>query len=108
MYLSFFLPVAEGLKFMLEVEDDQDWLQSDTTEDDEDSTRWAGQPFFLFRVQWLCKRRTFIKGGSSYVVHGCVRYSCIYALRMSPALTEVLHNSTLNALTQSKYMYATE
>ena len=46
--LPFFPPVAEGLKFMLEVEDDEDWLQSDTTEDDEDSTRWAGQPFFFF------------------------------------------------------------
>ena len=54
VYLFFFVPVAEGLKFMLEVEDDQDWLQSDTTEDDEDSTRWAGQPFFSFHAQWPC------------------------------------------------------
>ena len=51
--LPFFPPVAEGLKFMLEVEDDEDWLQSDTTEDDEDSTRWAGQPFFFFfLIMW--------------------------------------------------------
>jgi len=35
-------PVAQGLKFMLEVEDDPDWLTSDNSEDDEENMRWVG------------------------------------------------------------------
>ena len=32
-------PVTQSLQFMLEVEDDSDWLNADTLEDDDDTTR---------------------------------------------------------------------
>ena len=32
--------VTQSLQFMLEVEDDEDWLVSDTAEEDDDNTRY--------------------------------------------------------------------
>ena len=33
--------VTQALQFMLQVEDDEEWLTSDNTEDDDDGTRWV-------------------------------------------------------------------
>ena len=36
-----FLAVTQGLQFMLEVEDDPDWLTADNTESDDDNSRYV-------------------------------------------------------------------
>ena len=33
--------VTQSLQFMLEVDDDEEWLTSDTAEDDDDNTRYT-------------------------------------------------------------------
>ena len=37
--LALTLTVTQSLQFMLEVEDDEDWLVSDTAEEEDDNTR---------------------------------------------------------------------
>ena len=48
--------MAQGLQFMLEVEDDPDWLTADTTDDDDDSTRYI----LIYHISFTCIYSVYI------------------------------------------------
>ena len=56
-----------------------------------------------FECVTMSEALNFCWGLGSYPLHRHVNYSCIYAVRISPALNKVLHYSTSNVVMWSKF-----